>query len=78
MDHRNHIQDHSVDIQKLPQNQESLLIVLYFVLVIAFVIFFVKCVASDKKLDFSDPEDILLDPKEIIVVQNLPGCGLLA
>ena len=78
MDHRNHIQDHSVDIQKLPQNQESLLLMLSFLIVIAFVIFFVKCVASDIKVDFSDPEDILLDPKERIVVQNLRGCGLPA
>lgn len=78
MDHTNYTQDHSVDFQKLPQNQEFLLwFEIYSMIVILVVIFLVKCAASDKKVDFSDPEDILLDPKERAIEQNLRSAGML-
>ena len=85
MDYRNHTQDHSVDIQKLTQDQKDLIaiVILIFGIFGVFCFVFVFLFYLDRSsrnvkiiYDHSEPEDMLLDPKERIMVQNLRACGL--
>ena len=81
MNYTNHTQDHRVDIQKLTQDQNNFIeiVIVTFYLVLTFF-FYLAHTSRNKKIetnfDHSEPEDIFLDPKERIMVQNLRASGL--